>query len=336
MLAPMHGVGTVGVRDLIAGSGRPGMICAPFLRITEQRPNIPWILGQLHRTGGIPLSVQLLGRHPPHLALATEVLIDAGVDVVDLNLGCPTRQAVKKGVGAGLLSDAASISRIIAAMRAACRGRLSVKIRAVDSAAIIGVARIIQQEGADFLTIHPRTRSQGYRGVADWDLVKRVKAHVDIPVVGNGDLWYATDALRLMRSTGVDAVMIGRPTLRNPFLFRQIDELRAGLPTFVPNGSDVLAHIRRLTGLVEVALKHRPNGPEGALKEQIQFLLRAVPEPMRSSLSQRTMRAIGTREVLIAIEPLGDVELLDLASDGPLRLETTPSNPAAVNSPMPS
>jgi tRNA-dihydrouridine synthase B len=334
MLAPMHGVGSAGVRDLIAAAGCPGMTCAPFLRITEQSPNIQWILGQLHRTVGIPLSVQLLGRHPQHLALATQVLVDAGVDVVDLNLGCPTRQAVKKGVGAGLLSEVGSISRIVAAMRAACGARLSVKIRAVDSAAgeLVSVARAIQQEGADFLTIHPRTRQQGYWGVADWDLVKRVKASVDIPIVGNGDLWYASDALRLMRSTGADAVMIGRPILRNPFLFRQIEELRAGKTAFVPSASDVLQHIRSLAELAKVALKQRPNGPEGALKEQIQFLLRSVPEPLRASLRQRTMRAANVSEVLRAIEPLGEVEQLDLAPDGPLRLEESPLSPTRVDS----
>ncbi len=333
MLAPMHGVGSAGVRDLIAKAGCPGMTCAPFLRITEQRPNIPWILGQLHRTEGIPLSVQLLGRHPQNLALATQVLVDAGVDVVDLNLGCPTRQAVKKGVGAGLLADISSISRIVAAMRDACGARLSVKIRAVDSASgeLVTVVRAIQQEGVDFLTIHPRTRHQGYWGVADWNLVKRVKGEVDIPVVGNGDLWYAMDALKLMRSTGVDAVMIGRPILRNPFLFRQIDELRAGLPAFVPSASDVLLHIRGLAELAKTALKQRPNGPEGALKEQVQFLLRSVPEPLRSSLRQRTVRATNVREVLSAIEPLGEVEQLDLAADGPLRLEASPLDPANAN-----
>jgi tRNA-dihydrouridine synthase len=333
MLAPMHGVGSAGVRDLIAWAGCPGMTCAPFLRITEQSPNIAWILGQLHRTVGIPLSVQLLGRHPQHLALATRVLVDAGVDVVDLNLGCPTRQAEKKGVGAGLLPDIGSISRIVAAMRAACAARLSVKIRAVNSASVelIGIARAIEQEGADFLTIHPRTRSQGYCGVADWDLVRRVKAHVDIPIVGNGDLWYAADALRLMRSTGVDAVMIGRPILRNPFLFRQIDELRAGQTAFVPSASDVLQHIRRLAELARVAVKQRPNGPEGALKEQIQFLLRSVPEPLRATLRQRTMRAANVSEVLTAIEPLGEVEELDLAPDGPFRLELSPLSPISAD-----
>jgi tRNA-dihydrouridine synthase len=275
------------------------------------------------------MSAQLLGSHPANLAFATQVLVDAGVDVVDLNLGCPTRQALKKGVGAALLSDTRVISGIVTAMRAACRGRLSVKIRAAHGPldGVLTVAKVIQEAGADFLVIHPRTHYQGYGGVANWDVVRRVRAHVSVPVVGNGDLWYATDAIRLMRLTGVDAVMIGRPALRNPYLFRQIDELRAGLTPFVPQGRHIMQHIRRLAELAELELQNRRHGPEGALKEQIQYLLRAVPEPLRSSLSLRTMRAVGVRDVLSAIEPLGDIEQLDLEANGPLRLETSPSDP---------
>jgi tRNA-dihydrouridine synthase len=276
--------------------------------------------------------VQLLGRHPQHLAFATKVLVDAGVDVVDLNLGCPTRNAVRKGVGAGLLLEIDSISRIVVAMRANCTARLSVKIRALDEAVddVVLVAKAIEAAGADFLTIHPRTQRQGYLGVADWSIIKHVKAAVTLPVVGNGDLWYAMDALRLMRSTGVDAVMIGRPILRNPFLFRQIEELRAGVPVFIPRGRDILMYVRRLAELEQAAPRARRRGSEGLLKEQIQFLLRAVPEPLGTELGQRMTRAIGFQEVLSAIEPLGAVECLDLGADGPLRLELSPLTPALV------
>ena len=326
----MHGAGTAGIRDLIGELGSPGIFCAPFLRITEQRPSVSWLCERLHRTQGVALSAQLLGSHSANLAFAARVLVDAGVDVVDLNLGCPTRQALKKRVGAALLSDPKAISEIVMAMRAACRGRLSVKIRAAEGPLddVLTVAKVIEEEGADFLVIHPRTQGQGYGGVADWDVVKQVRAHVSVPVVGNGDLWYATDALRLMSGAGVNAVMIGRPALRNPYLFRQIEELRAGLTPFVPQGRHIIQHIRRLAELAQVELQHRRHGPEGALKEQIQYLLRAVPEPQRSLLSQRTMRAVGVAQVISAIEPLGDVEQLDLEANGPLRLEVSPPNPS--------
>jgi tRNA-dihydrouridine synthase B len=330
MFAPMHGVGSPGIRDLIAELGSPGIFCAPFLRITEQRPSASWLCERLHRTQGVPLSAQLLGSHSANLAFATQVLVDAGVDVVDLNLGCPTRQALKKGVGAALLSDTKSISEIVMNMRAACRGCLSVKIRAADGPLddVLTVAKVIEEAGADFLVIHPRTHGQGYGGVADWDVVKQVRAHVSVPVVGNGDLWYATDALRLMRGAGVAAVMIGRPALRNPYLFRQIEELRAGLNPFVPQGHHIIQHIRRLAELAKLELQRRRHGPEGALKEQIQYLLRAVPEPLRSSLRLRTMRAVGVPQVISAIEPLGDIEQLDLEANGPLRLEVSPPDPS--------
>lgn len=325
----MQGVGAVSIRDRLAHLGRPGMICAPFLRITAQRPSIPWILEQLHRTTNIPLSVQLLGSHPQHLALAARVLAEAGADVVDLNLGCPTRQAAKKGVGAALLSNVDSISRILAGMRAVCNCQLSVKIRAGDSAPdeVVYIAKAIEAAGADFLVVHPRTRIQGYRGVADWNVVKKVKSQLSIPVVGNGDLWYASDALRLMRLSGVDAVMIGRPILRNPFLFRQVEELRAGQTPFTPIASHIVEHVERLAEIFEAELRQTRHGPDGALKEQIQFLLRAVPEPSRSPLWQSTMRAVGIREIVEAIQPLRDCLLLDLAADGPLRLETSPPDP---------
>jgi tRNA-dihydrouridine synthase len=317
------------MRDQLLHLGRPGLICLPFLRITGQEPSTAWLLRQFHRTTNIPLSVQLLGNHAQHLALAARVLSDAGADVVDLNLGCPTQQAIKKGVGAALLSSVDSISRIVAGMRAACRCRLSVKIRAGDSAPdkVIPVAKAIEAAGADFLIIHPRTRCQAYRGVADWNVVGRVKSHLTIPVVGNGDLWYASDALRLMHASGVDAVMIGRPVLRNPFLFRQIEELMAGQPAFVPKGRDIVEHVERLSELMEAELKHTQKGPSGALKEQIQYLLRAVPNPLRLPMLHSTMRACGLQEILEAIQPLRDIAFLDLAADGPLRLETSPLDP---------
>ena len=317
IMAPMQGVGAPTVRDLVAQLGRPGMVCAPFVRVTAQRPSVSWIRAQLQRTGDIPSSAQLLGSHPEHLALAAKVLADAGADVVDLNLGCPTRLADKKGVGAALLSHFDSIARILERMRAACRCKLSVKIRTTegDVAAVFRVARIIEASGADILIVHPRTRSQGYQGRADWTTVTRLKSQLRIPVVGNGDLWYASDALRLLGQSGADAVMLGRPALRNPFIFRQIAELCAGKTPYVPVGMDVVRHIRRVAEWAQVDLARRYRGPNGAVKEHIQFILRAVPEPLRSAISQRAMRAVRLDEILTAIDPLCDVAQLDLAAD---------------------
>src|SRR5512142_1123292 len=133
-------------------------------------------------------------------------------------------------------------------MRATCHCKLSVKVRSSDGEAehMVRVARTIEAAGADFLIVHPRTRAQGYEGLADWGLVKRLKSSLTIPVVGNGDLWYAGDALRLMLTSGADAVMLGRAALRNPFIFRQIEELWTGKKPYVPTGADVVAHVERV------------------------------------------------------------------------------------------
>jgi tRNA-dihydrouridine synthase len=328
-MAPMHGVGAPRIRDLVAEHGAPGVMCAPFVRVTARPPGVAHIRAQLHRSGDVPLSAQVLGSHPEHLALVAAVLADAGAEIVDLNLGCPTRLAGKKGVGAALLTQFDAIARILEHMRAACTCSLSVKIRTSEGDAdeILQVARIIERAGANLLIVHPRSRSQGYAGLADWGVVKRLKSTVGIPVVGNGDLWYAADALRLMRTSGADAVMLGRPALRNPFIFRQIAELCAGVPPYVPSGADLVGHIEQISEWARIDLLRRQHGPTGAVKEQIQFVLRAVPEPLRSKLWLQAMRATKVDAVLAALQPLRDVPELDLAADGPLRFEATPADP---------
>lgn len=326
LLAPMHGVGVGRVRDLVAECGSPGLVCAPFLRVTAQPPSLPWFREQVHRTKDLPLSVQLLGNHPQHLAAVARCLGDSGVDVVDLNLGCPARTVVRRGAGAALLSDLDAIRRLVSAIRSDFGGRLSVKFRSGEANAdgVVPMAQAIEASGADFLVLHPRTRLAGYQGVADWELVRRVKAHVSIPVVGNGDCWYASDALRLQHRSGADAVMLGRPSLRNPFIFRQVAELRAGVSPFHPTSGDVFAHVQRLAELFRVELSHTRSGPAGALKEHLQFLLRAVPEPTRRVLWTRAANAQAIDAVVEAIRPLIDVEELDLGAEGPARFEQTP------------
>jgi tRNA-dihydrouridine synthase len=203
------------------------------------------------RAPGAALSVQLMGADPDALAEATRRLVEAGADVIDLNAGCPSRRAVKSGVGAALLRDPAQLGRVAAAMRRATSGLLSAKMRAgfEDAGEALLLGRALADAGVDFVTVHPRRRVDGFVCAADWGIIAELAAALPVPVVGNGDLWYASDAARMRQQTGCAAVMVGRPALRNPWIFRQIAELSAGSPPFRPSGADLVGHLRALHAL---------------------------------------------------------------------------------------
>jgi len=276
-LAPMEGLTSAPIRDLFAYRGGLGLVCTEFVRI-YQRPTAAQLARALRRSPAVALSVQLMGNDAEHMAAATRWLADAGVDVVDVNLGCPTRRAVRGGVGAALLRDHSALRRVLEAMRKATTGLLSAKLRAgfdrLDEACTLG--SMVADCGADYLVVHPRRGVDMYQGVADWRIVKELTRTLRIPIVGNGDIWYAQDALRLRAETGCDAVMIGRPALRNPWIFRQLAELAANQTPFSPTGEDLLGHLDELVAVFSATLpEHRRLG---ALKEHVRYLSRAVPD----------------------------------------------------------
>jgi tRNA-dihydrouridine synthase B len=280
----MQGVGRPTTRARIAAYGPIGLICVPFVRVTRQRVNLRALRREVVRVPGTSLSVQLMGSHAPHLAIAAEELSAAGADVVDLNLGCPVRGVVRKGVGAALLDRPHLVSELIARMRERVTGLLSVKLRAGYAAPdrALEIASRAEAAGADFVVIHPRSRAEGYQGVANWRIVAEAKRALRIPVIGNGDCWYAADALRLMQQTGCDGVMLGRAALRNPWIFQQVNDLWAGKTPCSPNGDEVLEHIRRLASDLGREARRTPQNPLGGLKEHVRWLLRTVPEGPRN------------------------------------------------------
>jgi tRNA-dihydrouridine synthase len=255
-----------------------------------------------------------MGNDPDLLAEAGAVVQAAGADVVDLNLGCPTSNAAKKGVGAALLKQPELLQRLLTTMRRGVSGRLSAKLRAgFDSThEALRNARLVEDAGLDFIAVHPRRGIDAYRGRADWRIVEQIRRELTIPVVGNGDIWYADSALRLFEQTNCDAVMIGRPALRNPWIFRQLAELNAAREAFRPSGADVAQHLRRLA---EALVRRGSLGyvPLGPLKEQLGYLFRAVPDTAFSKLrvlQQQTLPLLleACDEAFSALEP----EQLDL------------------------
>jgi nifR3 family TIM-barrel protein len=317
LLAPMEGITHPTLRAFMAEAGGVGVVCTEFVRITKAPLGNKLLRRHVVRPPGAALSVQVMGNELEQMADATELVTRAGADVVDINLGCPAPNAVRKGVGSAMLKDIALLERVLSAMRARTELPLSAKIRAGfdDASRVVEIAKAVQGAGADFITVHPRRRSDFYAGVADWRIIERLRRELNIPVVGNGDVWYAADALRMQRETGCHAVMIGRPAIRNPWIFRQLQALRAGHAPLAPTGSDLVGHLREFASRCSDSFGEL--GTVTQLKELVRFIGRAVPDGgvfQRSAF--RELTAAGMLEVAERHLMHLPAEGLDLGAEG--------------------
>ena len=294
-LAPMEGVTHPLFRGLIARRGGVGLLCTEFVRISRAPISGKALRRAVVKADGVPLSVQVMGNEADKMAEAAQLVAEAGADVVDINMGCPTPRVVRKGVGAAMLKNPDLLFEVLSAMRQAVPGLLSAKIRAGfdDAANVVGIAKLVQQAGADFIAVHPRRRMDFYEGVADWRIISVLKSELSIPVVGNGDVWYAADALRMQEQTGCDAVMMGRPAMRNPWIFEQVADLRRGRPPRRPAGADVVAWIDEVARLYEPEFGR---GALGKLKELVRWLGRAVAD--EGHYRKAALRASTTDELV--------------------------------------
>ncbi|MCM8776568.1 MAG: tRNA dihydrouridine synthase DusB [Candidatus Omnitrophica bacterium] len=180
-----------------------------------------------------PVGVQLLGINPDVIAEAAGGLEEMGFDIVDINLGCPVSKVIRGGAGAALMKNPARVQKIFRAVikkikKIPVTAKMRKGFQDSSGSESLVISRLAEDEGLAAVTVHGRIQPQGYGGHADWEIIGRVKKEIKIPVIGNGDVFNADQALRLIQSTGCDAVMIGRGSLGNPWIYRDIENILRG------------------------------------------------------------------------------------------------------------
>lgn len=204
-----------------------------------------------------PVSVQIFGSEPDSMAQAAKIVEEAGADIIDINMGCPTPKIVRNGEGAALMRTPKLAYDIMAKVAATVTVPVTVKIRTGwDSASInaVEIAKLAQEAGISAVAIHGRTREQYYAGAANWDIIKEVKANINIPVIGNGDVRAPQDAQNMLEQTGCDGIMIGRAAQGNPWVFKRVVHfLRSGELLPLPSMQErVEMLLRHMDALVEL------------------------------------------------------------------------------------
>ena len=190
-----------------------------------------------------PVALQIFGSDPEPMARTTARLIETGSgDIIDINMGCPAPKIIKGFAGSALMKNPELAYKLITAVVGASNGTpVTVKFRKGwddEHVNCVEFAQMAQEAGASAVTVHGRTREQFYAGKADWDIIAKVKESVSIPVIGNGDVTKPSDGIKLMRHTGCDAIMVGRASQGNPWIFRGLKDAMSAYVDAVNNGTE--------------------------------------------------------------------------------------------------
>ena len=232
VLAPMAGITDHLYRLMLRRIGGVGLVTMEFISSEAiTRGNARQLAKLYFSDEERPLSIQIYGSDPDRMAAAAEIVEELRPDVCDINMGCPANKVLKGCAGAALMGDLPLARRIVREVRSRLSIPLTVKFRlGLDDSRrnFLDLGRMCEDEGAAAVAMHARTARQMYTGRADRSEIAQLKRHVSIPVIGNGDVERAEDVLQMMSETGCDGVMVGRATMKNPWIFRQAADLLAG------------------------------------------------------------------------------------------------------------
>ncbi len=252
-LAPLAGVTNLPFRRLVKECGC-AVVCSEMVSakgIFYNSKNT--VILMTSRDDEQPLSVQLFGSEPESMAQAATFVEEMGVAaILDINFGCSVKKVVKQGAGVALMKEPKTSEAILKAVRKATNLPFTIKIRSGwdgSGRQAFALANIAQDAGVDAIVVHPRTAVQGFKGVANWEVIREIKEMLSIPVIGNGDINCVEDAARMLSQTKCDAVMVGRAAMSNPYLLSQIEEYVTSGTYKEPRPSEIFRKMERLIEL---------------------------------------------------------------------------------------
>ncbi len=239
ILSPMAGVTDYTFRRLIKRRGGVGLVVSEFISVEGLTRNNPKSKRQMRfDEEERPFGVQIFGGQPGRMAMGAEMAQEVGADILDVNCGCPAPKVVKNGGGSGLLRDLPRLEEILKEIKRSITIPLTLKVRTGYSDStinVVEVAKLAEQCGVEHIQVHGRTRDQGYKGLANWELIRQVKQAVSVPVSGNGDITNLENGFKRWKEAGTDGILIGRGAMQNPWIFRQFQDVLNGREPYSPD-----------------------------------------------------------------------------------------------------